>query len=537
MAKDGLSRREFALGAAGAGAALLFPATSVAARARRKPIARGGSFAQGVAAGFPSTDGAVLWTRLDGFEAPHGRIRVEVARDPDFRRLVHSDQVEVRARRDHTAHVRLRSARQLEPGTQYFYRFESRDSHSRVGRFRTLRPPDSREPVRIAYFSCQRYEHGFFTPQAGVAEEDVDFVVSLGDYIYEEDAEPKLPEREDRSGLPNGHVERLSQFRSRYRTYRSDPSLRAMHARHAVVSIWDDCEVEGNWAGRGPSSGPSPVGDRAIPFARKRLNGMRAYFEWFPYDVTPHGTARIERRKIYRSMRLGRTAELFLLDTRKYRDPQPCEDGDFTDGPCFEDEQPRRRLGDAQKAWLKDGLVRSGADWKILANAQIMMALDIAPGQPAEHDSWNGYAAERREVLEHAVANGVRNLTSIVGDVHVFFAGDLYTDGRITGQRAGTEFVGASVTHDSLSLPGLDQASSDLVAERLPVANPHLKYANFGPHGYAVLEATAEALRVDFRVADTVLAPRAEVSTLASFEVASGDPRVRLTRGAETNRL
>lgn len=489
-----------------------------------------------MAAGFPRVNGANLWTRLDGFEGPVGAIRVEVSPDADFKRTIFEDVVQVRAKRDHTAHVRLRSKR-LKPGEQYFYRFESRNAESVVGRFKTLRPPDSQEPVRIAYFSCQRFEHGYFTPQAGIADEDLDLVISLGDYIYEEDATPKLEERRDPSGMPNGHVERIAQFRSRYRTYRSDPSLRAMHSSHAVVSIWDDCEVEGNWAGPGPSSGPSPVDGRAIPFEVKRLNAMRAYFEWFPYEVTPRRGARLEGSKIYRSIPLGQTAELLLLDTRKYRDPQPCEDRDFTSGPCAEDEQPRKRLGDTQKAWLKDRLVSSPANWKILANAQMMMALDITPGQPVGHDAWDGYAAERREVLEHASANGVRNLTSIVGDVHVFFAGDLYTDGRVTGTPVGTEFVGASVSHDALQLPGLSEEESAAVAERLPLANPHLKYANFRNRGYAVMEASTSGLKVDFRAVDTVLKPTATVSTLASFEVEPGVPMANMTSGRSTNQV
>jgi phosphodiesterase/alkaline phosphatase D-like protein len=54
-----------------------------------------------------------------------------------------------------------------------------------VGRFRTLRPSDSREPVRIAFFSCQDYQAGFYGAQSAIANEDVDLAVCLGDYIYE----------------------------------------------------------------------------------------------------------------------------------------------------------------------------------------------------------------------------------------------------------------------------------------------------------------------------------------------------------------
>jgi alkaline phosphatase D len=393
-----------------------------------------------------------------------------------------------------------------------------------VGRFKTLPPPDSAKPIRIAFFSCQRFEHGYFTPQAGIAaDEDLDVVLSLGDYIYEEDATPISKERFEPNGGANRNTETLGQFRGRHRSYRSDQALQGMHARHAVIPVWDDCEVEGNWAGDGPSSGPTPVDGRSIPFAQKRINGINAFFEWMPVD-RPRGA---DRYRIYRDVVLGRHAELFMLDTRQFRDPQPCGDRDFTGGPCVgEDEQPRNRLGTAQKEWLKRGLVGSRSTWKVLGNAQMLMALDVAPGQPSQHDDWTGYSAERRELLEHVRANGVENLTSVVGDVHVYFAGDLYTTGRVDGQRVGTEFVGASISHDALKLPGLTKEQSDLVTEQLPLANPHLKYAEFSTHGYAVMEARAEELRVDFVGVRSTREPTSETFKLASFRVADGVPVV-----------
>lgn len=508
-----VTRRDVLVG----GAALaLFPATSAAARQRRNPVARGGTFTSGVAAGAPTTDGALLWTRCDGIGK--SRIRVEVASDPDFRRVVHRGLTQVTPLRDATARVTIDG---LRPGEPYWYRFHTRTAHSPVGRFKTL-PGDSREPLRIGWFSCQRYEHGYFTPQAALADEDLDLVVSLGDYIYEEDSTPKLPERKDPSGAPNGHTETLAQFRARYRTYRTDKNLLAMHAAHAVVPIWDDCEVEGNWAGEQESSGGNPSGPRRVPFAEKRRAGFLAYFENMPVC-----RSRSARFKVYRALPLGGVAELLLLDTRQYRAPQPCGDGDFTDPQaalCSDD--GGRRLGDAQKAWLKDRLATSQATWKILANAQMMMALDILPGQRLENDSWAGYAGERREVLEFARARGVRNLVSIVGDVHVFFAGDLHTTGRIDGARVGTEFVGASVSHDGFALPGLPQAQSDQVAELLPLVNPHLRYAEFSHRGYAVMEIAPDELNVTFKGVRTVLAPTSEAFVLRRFKVRDGDPRV-----------
>ncbi|MBA3327124.1 MAG: alkaline phosphatase D family protein [Solirubrobacterales bacterium] len=524
MDADHLLTRRTVLATATAGvAAGAFPQTSVARRLRREPFARAGTFASGVASGQPNQRGITLWTRLHDIGASE-RLGMEIARDPGFARVVHRETIRAAAVRDFTARTRVLT-RRLDPGERYFYRFFTRTTQSPVGAFKTLRPPDSREPVRIGWFSCQRYEHGFFTPHAGLAaEEDLDLVVSLGDYLYEEDSPAKLAEREQSTGDPNGHVETLEQWRAKHRLYRSDASLQAMHAAHPVIAIWDDCEVEGNWAGEGPSSGPSPVGPRSVPFSVKQRNGFLTFFENMPQE--PIGS---ERFRIYRRLRLGGLVDLFLLDTRKYRDPQPCEDATFEGDvpPCLDADRPgRKRVGPAQQRWLTAGLERAQATWKVLGNAQMMMALDIAPTRPVGYDSWDGYGAERRAILEQVRASGVENLVSIVGDVHTFFAGELHTTGRIGSPVVGTEFVGTSVSHDGIEVVG-DEQQSALVTDRIVLSNPHLRYAKFGVRGYSVLEARPDELRVDFKGVRSVLAPTSETYLLKSFRVAAGTPRVR----------
>jgi len=523
VADEHLTRRSFVAGAGGLVVASAFPLTSVAARARRNPLARGGRFLSGVACGEPARHGAIVWTRLHEVESA-AQVRLEVAADPGFRRVLHRELVPVLPDRDFTVKTRINRIA-LQPGERYWYRFATQTTSSPVGRLQTRRPPDSREPARIGFFSCQRWEHGYFTPQAALAREDLDLVVSLGDYLYEEDSGAKLPARRQSTGAPNGHVETLAQWRAKHRLYRTDPRLQAMHAAHPVMAIWDDCEVEGNWAGPGPSSGPSPVDARSVPFAVKRTNGIRTFFENFPVQAGGG-----ERFRIYRNLRIGRNAELFLLDTRQYRDPQPCRDGTLTDpayAACFEDRQPGRTfLGAAQKRWLLDRLPSSQATWKVLGNAQMMMALDLPTGKPVQSDPWDGYDAERHEVLEGLRGRGVRNLTSIVGDVHTFFAGDLTTTGRVGGQPIGTEFVGSSVTHDGLGVDPLSQEDFDRLADNLPLANPHLRYSRFGVRGYGVLEARPDELNVTFRAAETVLEPTSAVYDLARFRVRAGTPAV-----------
>jgi alkaline phosphatase D len=183
--KGGFDRRSFL---AGSGALILggVPVMARAANTRRTiPFAKGGLFAEGVASGEPATRSATLWTRLSGLGADR-RITLEVARDDDFRRVVLRRDLVARLSEAGAVKVRVPARARLRPGERYFYRFETRTTESPVGRFQTLRPPDSREPVRLAFFSCQDWQSGYYGAHRTIAEDDsLDFVLSLGDYIYE----------------------------------------------------------------------------------------------------------------------------------------------------------------------------------------------------------------------------------------------------------------------------------------------------------------------------------------------------------------
>jgi alkaline phosphatase D len=430
----------------------------------------------------------------------------------------------VTARVSEDGAVKARVTRGLKPGERYWYRFEARDNASRVGRFETLRPPDSREPVRIAFFSCQDYQAGYYGAHSAIAREDVDLVICLGDYIYEKNFY-EGPRRDTLGANRDGEVMTLPEYRSKYELYRSDPDLQAMHAAHPFLGIWDDHEVEDNYAGNLP--GDAADDRRGVPFARRRLAGYRAYYEWMPFR-------RPVRRDIpnYRALRLGRHAELFLLDERQYRSDQPCGDQFFV--ACPEAEQgDQTLLGAEQKAWLKDRLAASGASWKVVGNQLMIMALDTAGGAPINKDQWDGYGRERREILGFVQDRGIRDVTFVTGDIHTFFAGDVGIDGR-GPESVATEFVGGSLT--SLGIPELVQGTSGLpltpdqittVTGQLRTVNPHLKYDEQESRGYGVLTASEGELRVEFKAVDA-LRRSTDARTIGSFRVARGEPRVQV---------
>jgi alkaline phosphatase D len=524
----GLDRREF-LKAGAAGALILggVPVDGWARRGRRAlnvPFAAGGAFAEGLAAGAPKPRGIQLWTRLSGAGTGDRRLRLEVARDRDFRRTVVRRDVVARAARDGTVRVRVEGRRLLAPGEEYFYRFETGGSHSEIGRFRTLLPPDSREPVRIAFFSCQDWQAGYFGAHTAIAAEpDIDVVICLGDYIYERNFYTG-PRQDTLGANRDGEVQTLDEYRAKYRFYKSDADLRAMHAAHPFVGVWDDHEVEDNYARDKPGTETQQV---RVPFLQRRANGYRAWDEFMPFDYVGRGT------RIYRSFRVGRNAEVFLLDQRQYRDDQPCNDSLTT--PCPEAEtQPRKYLGDAQKAWFKRSLQGSGARWKVVANQLMVMSLDAPNGVALNKDSWDGYGVERREVMDHVRAKRIRDLAFVTGDIHLFGAGEVGPNGR-GPESLATEFVGGSITskgaadaiQDEYGAPVPPQVGRTALGN-IQEFNPHIKQSDQEAHGYGVLEARDGELLVRFVAVPVAPTRSTQARTLARFRVPAGTPRVQV---------
>jgi alkaline phosphatase D len=522
-----MGRREFLIAGAGAGLALASPINYAAvARARSLPIAKGGKFAYGVASGIPTTSGVTLWTRLNGLDRS-SKLTVEVATDPNFRNVVAQRRdVVADAKRDFTVHTRIRG---LTPAKQYHYRFETQSSDSRVGTFRTLPPPDSNQELRIAFCSCQSYEAGYYTPHAELAkEQDLDFVLFLGDYIYEHHYYDGPAGRVDKTGVnKDGDVQSLAEYRKKYRFYQSDKNLQDVHAAHPFVAIWDDHEVEDNYAGKHPDSASTDPAHfennnnyaRRVPFGQRRANGYKAFFEAMP---------RIQRAsdptKLYGSLRLGRMAELFLTDERQYRDVQPCNDVQLQ--ACPDDMTPGRTfLGSTQKRWLKGAVPRSQARWNLFASETMMMALDSSPGVHANQDQWDGYSAEREEILSSFVSAGVENLVVLSGDIHTFIAGNLTTTGESTGTPVGVELVGGSLT--SFGLPeelGIPAATLEALRE---ASDPHTIYADFEHRGYGVITISQDEVIGEFKAVNSTQTRTSTPVTLAKFKVESGTPTLQ----------
>jgi alkaline phosphatase D len=503
------TRRQFlARSGAATAAAVLAPQDALAAKRRQKrpqDMLRGGRFSQGVLSGDPSPTAITLLTNVDRVGGA-GRVRLEVARDPDFRRVIARRDILTTPAIDHSVKARVTG---LKPHKRYYYRFETRDRHSPVGRFQTALPPDSRQPVRFGFFSCADYTHGYYNAYAALAREDVDFVISLGDYIYAEtynEVGDGRAVRDDRTGRPNPYyraplreASTLPEYRAKYALYRSDASLRQLHATFPMVATWDDHEVQNNYA--------NDAEDGGLPLRRRFSRARRdaAYQAWF--EAMPVFSR--ARSQIYRSQPHGRTMELIMLDERQYRGNQPC--GDALAFPCSSWDRQRTMLGRRQLAFLEGRLQASKAAWKVIGGQSLIMPNRVHDGQYARFDSWQGYPQEREHLLNHIAGNGIKDVVFLAGDVHTFVAGDVCTQ-MGAGPPVAVEFAAGSVTSASVGetnyrMPGgvlvpgsnTDPHAPPGVIEHYRAVNPWFDALDLDRHGYGVGMATQSALYITLK--------------------------------------
>jgi len=466
-------------------------------------LADGAGFPDGVIAGSPEPRAIHLVVQL---EALVGRPRVglEVARDADFDGIVLRAVVDVpELARDVPLHARLADDA-LAPGTQYYYRWITRGARSPVGAFRTLRAAADRRPLRLGFFSCQGWQAGYFNAHAALAREDLELVVSLGDYIYDLSDDRGPPERVDRIGPAGlGFAETLGEYREKYRLYRSDPDLGAMHARHATLAVWDNHELAEDG---GHLGGITP----RVLLADRLVNGRAAFWDAMPMQAGP------SERPLYRSLRLGTMAELFLLDLHSHVGGPPGSGASY--------------LGAAQRDWLLAGLAASPARWKIIATSTVMMGLDLSPGNPVNTNQWDGYPEERRLIVEELRARGVAGVVALSGDLHTFLAGPVTASGR-----AGTPAGLVEVSGGAISSQGLLDLKEDegnvatLLEDAARGANPHLLYIEVLARGYGVLEARQDEMLVTLRSPRSVATRGAPTRDLARLRIPhGGEPRIEL---------
>jgi alkaline phosphatase D len=506
-----ISRRSFMIGAGAlSGLAIAGQIPSYAQTGAPKFAAD--PFSLGVASGDPAPDGVVLWTRLapdplNGGGMPPNSVTVkwEIAEDEQMKKIVKRGEAVAAPELGHSVHV---EAQGLKPARWYWYRFMVGSAVSPVGRTRTAPALTERlSHLSFAFASCQHYEMGHFTAFKHMANEQLDLVVHLGDYIYEG---APISSRARRHNSPE--IISLDDYRNRYALYKSDPDLKLAHVAFPWIVTWDDHEVDNNYAADIPEDKQTREA-----FLQRRASAYQAYYEHMPLrrSSLPRGAD----MRLYRRLRFGYLAEFSVLDTRQYRTDQPCGDG--VKVVCPEALNPKATmLGAEQERWLFDNLDKSKTRWNVIAQ-QVMVAR-WASGKGEEMrmsmDKWAAYPAALDSFMKFLKERKPSNPVVLTGDIHTNWVADLKADyNEPDSATIGTEFVGTSITSGG---DGVDMRPD---VERQLSDNPHIRFFN-AQRGYVRCDVTPQRWQTDFRIVAAVTRPDEPISTRATFVVEDGKP-------------
>lgn len=481
-------------------------------------------FPHGVASFDPGPDRVILWTRIMPPEtraaaaAPTMSVHWHIAErsaDGGVAGAVRSGTAEVQLDEPFVA-VDVDA---LPAATDHLYWFECDGTTSPVGRTRTL-PDGSPTSWRVAVTCCADYSINHLSAYREIARSDVDVVLHLGDYVYE--TEGKGGRRLD----PDGVCVTLEDYDRRYAQVRSDPALLELHARHPLITIWDDHDIADNaWRHGAKAHDPDEHGPwedrlRAAALARQR---------WLPARLPePQDPLRL-----WRSFRAGDLAELVITDTRV--DGRDQQAGDPGARPL--DDPDRALLGPAQRVWLEERIRDRSSQWCVIATQVTMSPMrlpvplgttTLLEGAPSGYgivdgaavcvDEWDGYPAERRRVARWLADRGGDALL-VSGDVHSSWV----FDGSLTPGVApvAPEFVAPGVSSTPLGrqLPRGWRRLASAAANRTDGA----LWFDLESWGFVLLDVTPTAITGSWCMVDARRDhPGHEVA--ATWTVGSGRP-------------
>jgi alkaline phosphatase D len=310
---------------------------------------RGDAFPQGVASGDPKETTVILWTRVVGrTPGTDVALRLLVATDRQFRPNTLLVDTLVTAFAEHDGCVRVKVTG-LVPSTTYYYRFFAVGERrlSPVGRTKTAAAADDRRPIRFALANCQdfigRYYNSYL-PLLTAEADDLDFVLHVGDFIYETTGDPQFQSPKgqrditftDEAGAirlgsddtPYFAARSLANYRQLYQTYRSDRVLKEVLARFPLIAVWDDHEYSDD---RWQTTATYFDGRQAEADLERLHNAERAWLEYMPIDDGEEGGGPADdilatddsrlwpNTRIFRSLRFGANLDLCLLDYRSFR--------------------------------------------------------------------------------------------------------------------------------------------------------------------------------------------------------------------------
>lgn len=461
-------------------------------------------FTLGIASGDATPTAVVLWTRLaprplhpeddygmDGADAVDVEVRVAARPDQlaDPGRCLRVETVTARRAHAFSVHHDLAA---LPSDTVVHYQFRALGWASPIGRTRTASDPGANRPVTFAVANCQsiaagnrpgglpnpRYHNGY----RHLAERaDVDFVVHLGDYIYEFGRAAHVPPRPCRT---------VDEYRTRYAQYKMRPELAAVHARLPFHHVPDDHEFFNDVHG----------GDLRPQNINRFNHAAQAYWEHMPFRLPPPGDIDAptpNRLDVDRRLRWGRVLDLFLADTRQYRSSTTM-------------------LGAAQQRRLLDWLADTDATWTTLAFGEPLSGFGAA-GKWLQDDRSDITAllAGRKD----AAPTGFNPMV-LSGDAHCGMVSHVRLHGDRTSPLVATEFVNAPMSSGGRRAwrPELDPGAL-LKAYNKGEAGGWRNY-----NGYTVHMVTRGSWRTEYVLGDQVSRPDGEMLSPQRWVLPVGQP-------------
>jgi phosphodiesterase/alkaline phosphatase D-like protein len=373
-------------------------------------------FPNGVASGDVSQRAAVLWARSD----TRGPLLFEVSRNASFHPVANRQFAWV----TNPLEPVKRSIAVLEPDTLYHYRAIDRTGARAHGVFRTAAPLWRQRGLRFGVSGDARGDNAPFRSVLNAPSRELDFFANLGDTIYADIESPALP------GVAQATT--LDEFRLKHAEVYSERDgvngLRELRESTSLLVTIDDHEVTNDFAGGAPPD-TDPRFDQTGSFINETqlyAKGLRAFQEFNPlrnrfYRNT--GDPRTAfKRMLYRERFYGRDAAVFVLDARSFRDAELVaanllDPADVARFLVQSFDPSRTLLGRVQIDDLKAGLTRAqqrGVTWKFVMVPEPIQNFGVLGAS----DRFEGYAAERTELLAHIHANGITNVVFIAADIH-----------------------------------------------------------------------------------------------------------------------
>jgi alkaline phosphatase D len=473
-----------------------------------------------VSSGDPSISGVVLWTHINPNAYVAGQaLFLQVSLDQQFNDVFLTSEIasqHISLERDLTVNVDLDGY--LNSDSQYYYRFVYGDKTSRTGRCHTL-PTGNIDKLKMAVVTCQDYTTGFYNAYNHIANEDIQFVIHLGDFIYEyaqyEGFEDQIVHP---MTLPSGEkvAMDLADYRYIYNNYRRDKNLQRAMENHTFIVTWDDHETGDNayWdyerdtlgAPYHPYTTDARFNNDPELLRQLRRDAQQAWIEYVParVKIDENASHAFDYLSLYRSFKFGELLELFMTDSRSYRTKEPCKDGNAWQNYWCTDyeKQSQTMLGETQRDWLIDGITTSDATWKLWGNQTLLaqLAATVAGVQTAyaSYDAWDGFQWEREKIMSEIKDKDISNFVVITGDLHTSLSSYLKVNYRNINNWDYSNLVGIELMTPAISSPNLQDTVDrsidvgnvfkSILNGGVQINNPHIKDFNSAIYGYAVIE-------------------------------------------------